>query len=244
MILCKCDCGNETTIQLSRFVNGITSSCGCLRLERVKSLNKRYEKITGQKLPEDFSFRKSRIYGIWTDMLHRCTNPAEKNYYGKGITVCKEWQIDFFNFYFWAMKNGYTDDLTIDRINTLGNYEPSNCRWADVFTQANNRTTNKDIGISMTMAELARKNGIKYSTLKYRIERCGMTAEEAVTCTMHNPKIVLRYDMNGNFIDEFPSARAAAIFLGGGSSTSTHIRDVCTGRRKSALDYIFKYKEK
>ena len=191
--------------------------------------------------------RNSRLYNIWHCMKQRCYNPKSAGYkiYGKkGIKVCDSWKNNFFCFAIWAVLNGYKEDLSIDRINTLGNYEPSNCRWADVFTQANNRTTNKDIGISMTMAELARKNGIKYSTLKHRIERCGMTAEEAITCTMHNPRKVLQFDMDGNFIREFPSARAAAIFLGGSSSTSTHIRNVCTGRRKSALGYIFKYEEK
>lgn len=182
MILCKCDCGNETTIQLSRFTNGITSSCGCLRLERVKSLNKRYEKITGQKLPEDFSFTKSRIYGIWTNMLHRCTNPVEKNYYGKGITVCKEWQIDFFNFYFWAMENGYTDDLTIDRINSNGNYEPSNCRWATYKQQNNNNQMNRSVtynGITHTIGECGDITGVGRNLLYQRIITLGWPLEKA-----------------------------------------------------------------
>lgn len=184
MVLCKCDCGNETTIQLSRFTNGITSSCGCLRLERVKSLNKRYEKITGKKLPKDFSFRKSRIYGIWTDMIHRCTNPKEKNYYGKGITVCEEWRSDFFNFYFWAIENGYTDKLTIDRIDSNRNYEPSNCRWATYKQQNNNNCMNRKVtynGTTYTIGEWSEITGISRNLLYQRIVTNKWTIEKALT---------------------------------------------------------------
>lgn len=184
MILCKCDCGNESTIQLSRLTCGLTTSCGCLRLEKVGSLNKRYEKITGEKLPEGFSFRKSRIYGIWTDMLHRCVNPAEKNYYGKGISVCEEWRSDFFNFYFWAIDNGYTDELTIDRIDSDGNYEPSNCRWATYKQQNNNNCMNRKVtynGVTHTIGEWGEITGIGRDLLYQRIIFNNWPIEKAFT---------------------------------------------------------------
>ena len=72
-------------------------------------------------------------------MKQRCTNPKLPRYkdYGlRGITVCREWLEDFNNFYLWAMQNGYDDNLTIDRINNDGNYEPSNCRWITKEAQA------------------------------------------------------------------------------------------------------------
>lgn len=84
----------------------------------------------------------TRIYDIWRDMRHRCSCPGMKNYPyygGRGISVCAEWDNSFEAFYEWAMESGYSDDLTIDRIDVNGNYEPSNCRWATKSTQTANR---------------------------------------------------------------------------------------------------------
>ena len=85
----------------------------------------------------------TRIYDIWRDMRHRCSCKGMRNYRhygGRGITVCEEWNNSFSKFHKWSISNGYTDDLTIDRIDVDGNYEPSNCRWVAGYIQAANRS--------------------------------------------------------------------------------------------------------
>lgn len=75
--------------------------------------------------------RYSRLYRTWTNMRARCNNPNEKKYQlygGRGITVCEEWST-YQTFKDWALSNGYTDELTIDRIDVNGNYEPNNCQF-------------------------------------------------------------------------------------------------------------------
>jgi hypothetical protein len=86
-------------------------------------------------------FTGTRIYSIWAGMKNRCFNPRVKSYsdYGKkGVTVCNDW-LEFEPFCHWALNNGYRSNLTIDRINPFGNYEPTNCRWATRLEQRHNR---------------------------------------------------------------------------------------------------------
>ena len=105
--------------------------------------------------------KHTRIYSIWCGMKARCYGKSDKNYsrYGAvGISVCDEWKDDFMSFYNWSMQNGYSDDLTIDRIDGKKGYCPENCRWVDYKVQANNTTRNRIItynGQSKTMSEWA-----------------------------------------------------------------------------------------
>lgn len=125
-----CVCGNETTAAAHSVKRGDTKSCGCHRRKVSGTLNRSHG-LTG-----------SRLYRIWSQMKRRCDLPTVRSYPdygGRGISVCKEWSDSFEVFYDWAINNGYRDDLTIDRENNDGNYEPGNCRWATMKQQAANR---------------------------------------------------------------------------------------------------------
>lgn len=125
--LCKCECGNYKVVASDMLKSGRVSSCGCA--------------IGTHHLTN------TRLYNIWSCMKSRCLNskhPRFKDYGGRGIKVCDEWQNDFLSFYNWAMSNGYSDILTIDRINNDDGYYPENCRWATYAEQnLNRRVTRK-----------------------------------------------------------------------------------------------------
>lgn len=128
---------------------------------------------------------KTRLYRIWKSMRQRCNNPKCINYHnygGKGVTVCNEWD-DFMQFKNWAMKTGYKDNLTIDRIKSSGNYCPDNCRWVTYKVQNNNRDNNKMIeynGEMHTISEWSDIVGIKMQTLWMRLKN-GWNIEKALT---------------------------------------------------------------
>ena len=138
---CQCDCGNVKVIRADALVGGCTVSCGCKKKEqdRINLTANHSHKMSG-----------TRLYVIWNGMKGRCNNPNDPRYDrygGRGISVCEEWNTSFQSFYDWAISNGYSEELTIDRIDNDGNYEPSNCRWSTNKEQCNNRATNINIKI-------------------------------------------------------------------------------------------------
>lgn len=142
---------------------------------------------TGNKNPNyKHGLRHTRLFSIWSNMLTRCTNCNADSYkwYGaKGITVCDEWRNDFKSFYDWAMANGYSDNLTIDRIDNSKGYYPDNCHWSTEKTQANNRTSNHLItigGVTKTLTEWCDIYSINYRTVQDRLKR-GWTEYRALT---------------------------------------------------------------
>ena len=121
--------------------------------------------------------RYSRLYAIWCHMKARCCNSnnhAYNLYGGRGITICDEWKNNYSAFKDWAINNGYKDNLTIDRIDVNGNYEPKNCKWATRKEQANNTRTNRYITYNNethTLAEWSDITGIQRDVIKSRIEK-------------------------------------------------------------------------
>lgn len=162
--LCKCECGKETKVCISNLRGGHTKSCGCYAIEQVRL------KKAGLKHGKSHT----RLYHIWQGMKARCTNIGSRDYSdygGRGIRISKEWENSFEKFYSWAMSNGYKDNLTIDRIDVNGNYEPLNCRWVDVKTQNRNKTTTNYIslnGITKSIGEWHELLGIPVSTIVNR----------------------------------------------------------------------------
>jgi hypothetical protein len=143
--LCRCDCGNSVIETQNVLAMGRAKSCGCLNDELRAKRSKKAGDARGKQLTRH-GHSKERLYTIWKSMRQRCMNKRSKDYQeygGRGIDVCDEWN-DYEAFRGWAMSHGYDQDAafgvtTIDRINVDGNYEPSNCRFVDLETQANNR---------------------------------------------------------------------------------------------------------
>jgi len=163
--LFSCDCGVQKELIASDILKGSTKSCGCLRHE-----NSCISKHRGGK---------TRLYSIWKGMRSRCMNENDKdykNYGGRGIKICEEWS-EFVPFRDWALNNGYQNNLTIDRTNNNGNYEPSNTAWKNLTEQARNRrnTVWYDIeGVNKPLIEWCQILNVKYTTAFERHRRTGV----------------------------------------------------------------------
>lgn len=162
-------------LRMSSF-NRTTKSCGCWH--------------------EKHGDTGSRLYKCWQDMKARCEYKKDTNYHnygGRGITVCEEWRNSYLKFKDWALKNGYTEKLTIDRIDVNGNYEPNNCRWVGFDIQANNTRANVFVeynGEKMTLRQFARKYtepmGVSYKTLWHRYSVAKWSLEKCVNTPLMN----------------------------------------------------------
>ena len=172
---CRCDCGNTTIVTPQPLKEGRIKSCGCLHQERMNAGNIKHGK------------RYSRLYKIWVGISQRTNNeknPSYKHYGGRGICVCDEWLNDFQAFYDWSVTNGYNDNLTLDRIDNDGNYEPSNCRWATQKEQMNNTRVNRLItldGETHTVKEWSEITGIPSNVIHARIHKLRWSEQEAIT---------------------------------------------------------------
>ena len=190
---CKCDCGKTTWVRGNQLRYGSTKSCGC------------YGKEQRMKAVEKHNMSNGRLYRIWNNMRTRCNKPYSDHYshYGaRGISVCEEWDNKndgFKNFYDWSVRNGYSENLSIDRINNDGNYEPSNCRWVTSHEQNRNKRTNHYIevnGEKIVITDVALEHGISCGSIVNRLNK-GCSIEEALT--KEKPKKRLIY-YKGEFL--------------------------------------------
>jgi len=140
--LCYCDCGNSHVSTSPHLRHGDVKSCGCLAREMAiakQPLASAKSKQVLLKHGETVKGTKSAEYSIWANMWTRCTNPksgAAQYYLDRGISVCNRWR-DFSAFL--ADMGRRPAGTSLDRIDTNGNYEPGNCRWATISQQANNK---------------------------------------------------------------------------------------------------------
>lgn len=171
--VCKCDCGEIREVLGDSLRSGKSVSCGCFRADTIREIGKRYkEKVKKYDGPFDRG-----IYNSWYSMIGRCYNKNHKSYKdygGRGITVCDEWRTSYLIFREWAIANGYKNNLSIDRIDVNGNYEPSNCRWATAKEQGNNRRNNHFLeahGQRKTLTQWADFFGVRLDRVQYYVTR-------------------------------------------------------------------------
>ena len=170
----KCDCGKIVKIQVSHF--GVNTSCGCYRAKNLSNFSRKHGR---SKKPE---------YASWVAMKSRCYRPKDIHYHlygGRGIAVCASWLESFENFY--ADMGARPNGASLDRIDPNGNYERSNCRWATLIEQANNKVNNRRIeyrGETMTCAEASRRFKLSDHLLLSRLNN-GWSVERA----LETPKI-------------------------------------------------------
>ena len=182
---CICDCGTEIDVVGESLKQGLTKSCGCWNDECRK--NPSIKCHTSNTLDWRKDSEYNWLYERYRGILRRCgycSNPENKNYKGRNIKVDSLWLEDYNNFKIWALNSGAQKDLTIDRIDVNGNYEPNNCRWITCKIQQRNKTNNRLVeykGKLLTLAELAENHNIDYRLLRERIIKQKWSVERAVS---------------------------------------------------------------
>lgn len=139
---CKCDCGAEVTVTCNNLRSGNTNSCGCYDRDNHTT----------------HGMYKTKLYNVWhglkvrTGTIKGADGKKKRLYQDRGITLCEEWK-SFENFRDWALSNGYSDDLEIDRIDNDKGYTPENCRCVSRKENDNNRrnTLRLEDGTSLAM---------------------------------------------------------------------------------------------
>lgn len=236
--ICKCDCGKDCIVKTDHLRAGLTRSCGCLSEENRRTCNKTH------------GMAGTRIYKEWNSMRGRCNNPNNKRYGiygGRGIKVCEEWNNSFEAFQKWAMENGYTDELTIERIDVNGNYCPENCCWIPFSQQARNRRTSLRVidkdGEEKLAMDIAERNGISMRIVSARIHG-GWDINEALNTPLIPQTLKRSVEqisiLTGEVIATYKSIGEASRAIG---TDRSDISRCCSGGRNKAGGYAWRYAE-
>lgn len=174
---CICECGNEKAVDSRCLLIGSSRSCGCLNKEQQQKTGIYANAAThGQS--------RTRLYRIWKAMKGRCENPHKQDFHlygGRGISVCEEWH-SFEPFRDWANDAGYSDAMSIDRIDVNGNYCPENCRWATIDEQARNKRNTRFLtidGVTKRLSQWAAEAGLTRSAMYKRISE-GLSGRDLI----------------------------------------------------------------
>lgn len=168
---CLCDCGKETVSLPRSVISGETKSCGCYKDKMIGDRRR----VHGEN--------KTPLHRTWVSMRMRCRDTKEKNYGGRGISVCSEWET-YTVFRDWALSHGYKEGLSIERIDVNGNYCPENCTWITMKEQAANRRNNVYYEINgevHTLTEWCRLYNVPYDAIHGRVRNLGWDIMEALT---------------------------------------------------------------
>lgn len=133
-LVCMCRCLNIKSVAQNRLIRGEVKSCGCLQNEMRKTMNITHGLTKNRTRPD--------LYRTWSNIKTRCYNPNWDHYEyygGRGIKVCDEWLDDYVAFQKWALDNGWSKGLQIDREDNDGDYSPDNCRWVTAKVNSSNR---------------------------------------------------------------------------------------------------------
>jgi len=177
----ECDCGEERIVRLSSLTSGNTNSCGCYGRER---------SAEGAKKRIKHGMHSHPLYSTWFHIKERCysvNSAIYTNYGGRGIQMCEDWQEDFMSFYNWAITDGgWKKGLTIERKDVNGNYCPENCVFATTAVQSRNKRNSRFFtinGVTKNWIDWCREYGLPESTVRNRMQRQGLSIEEALTAS-------------------------------------------------------------
>ena len=173
---CRCDCGKELDVLSCYLLGGKKKCCGCSTWDILSAKNRRHGETN------------TRLHKTWQNMRNRCRNKNSKDYPdygGRGIKVCDDWINSYESFRDWAVVSGYSDGLSIDRIDVNGDYCPENCRWVTQKEQSRNTRRNIHVekdGFSGCLLDYCVLNDLNYHTVISRLN-LGWPIEEAISST-------------------------------------------------------------